>query len=98
MHHLSRQARDDLDRIWEYIVIAGNSEASADNQIDAIFDRFYLLSRHPKIGRARDDDLGPGTRSFPVDDYLIVYDLSGENVQILRVVHGRRNVAALFER
>jgi toxin ParE1/3/4 len=98
VHHLSRKARDDLDGIWEYIIRKSGSEASADQQIDAITGRFHLLARHPKIGRGRDEDLGPGTRSFPVDDYVIVYDVHGEDVRILRVAHGRRNIAALFGR
>ena len=98
MHQLSRQARDDLDGIWEYIVRESGSETIADRKIIAITDRFYLLSRHPKIGRTRDDELGQGTRSFPVDDYIIVYDLIGEDVRILRVAHGRRNLVALFGR
>ena len=98
MHHLSREARDDLDGIWEYLIKEGRGEAVADRQVDAITSRFHLIARHPKIGRARDDDLSPGTRSFPVDDYIIVYDINGRDVQILRVVHGRRNLAALFGR
>jgi len=96
VHYLSREARGDLDGIWEYLVRESGSEAIADRQIDAITNRFILLARHPKIGRARDDDLGQGTRSFPVDGYVIVYDLIGVDVQILRVAHGRRNLAALF--
>jgi hypothetical protein len=30
--------------------------------------------------------------------YIIVYDIDGEDVQILRGVHSRRNLAALFGR
>ena len=97
-HHLSKRAISDLDAIWIHLFTETQDEAVADRQIDAITGRFYLLANHPRIGRARDDDLGPGRRSFPVDDYVIVYRVVGADVQILRVAHGRRDLPALFGR
>ena len=50
------------------------------------------------MGRARDEDLRPGLRSFPVCEYVIIYRiLEDEDVSILRVLRGSRNTAALFE-
>jgi hypothetical protein len=46
--------------------------------------------------RVRDDDLRPGLRSCPVGDYVIIYRIDGEDVVILRVLRGSRNIAALF--
>jgi plasmid stabilization system protein ParE len=43
------------------------------------------------------EDWGAGTRSFPVCEYVIVYSVEGEDVLILRVVHGRRDFETLFE-
>jgi plasmid stabilization system protein ParE len=40
--------------------------------------------------------LRPGLRSFPVGDYIVIYRTNGEDVVILRVLHGSRNIAALF--
>jgi toxin ParE1/3/4 len=68
----------------------------ADRLIESITDRFFLLARHPNIGRARDEDLRPGLRSFPAGDYVIIYRIDGEGVVILRVLRGSRNIAALF--
>jgi toxin ParE1/3/4 len=42
------------------------------------------------------DDLRPGIRAFPVGDYLILYREAGADVAIVRVVHGSRDLAALF--
>jgi toxin ParE1/3/4 len=95
-HRLAPQARADLDDIWLYLARESGSETIADNQIDALTRRFYLLSEHPRVGRARDQDLGPGMRSFPCGNYVIIYDIDGEDVRMLRVVHGRRNIIALF--
>ncbi len=64
--------------------------------IDSITDRFFLLSSHPYLGRARDDDFGAGSRSFPVGEYVIVYCVEDDDALILRVAHGRRDIEALF--
>ncbi len=67
-HFLAPKARADLDGIWKYIVIASGNDALADGLVDEITARFYLIAEHPKVGRARDKDLGPGTRSFVAGD------------------------------
>jgi toxin ParE1/3/4 len=64
-HRLAPQARAELSNIWADIVKEGGNIAAADAVIDAITDRFYLLSQYPRMGRAR-DDLRPGLRSFSV--------------------------------
>ncbi len=95
-HRLAPRARADLDAIWDHLVRETRSEAVADEQIDSITERFHLLAGHPYVGRARDDDLGSGRRSFPVGQYVIVYRIVRGDVRILRVVHGRRDLGTLF--
>jgi toxin ParE1/3/4 len=64
---------------------------------EKITGHFWLLARHPYLGRARDHDLRPGLRSFPIDDYLIIYRIADDDaVLILHVVHGSRDIVALF--
>ncbi len=65
--------------------------------IDSITERFFLHASHPHLGRARDDDFGVGARRFPVAEYDIIYCLKNADVLILRVAHGRRDIAALFD-
>ena len=72
------------DGIWAYIVKEGGNVAAADSVIDAITERFYLFSQYPRMGRAR-DDLRSGLRSFAVGQYVIVYTVEDEDVQILHV-------------
>jgi plasmid stabilization system protein ParE len=40
--------------------------------------------------------LRPGLRTFPVGEYVILYRIEDEDVVILRVLRGSRNMAALF--
>ena len=49
----------------------------------------------PQIGRRR-DELYPGLRSVPLEDYLIFYRLVPEGIEVMRVVGGYRDLEALF--
>ena len=69
----------------------------ATRLIDSITARFSLLATFPYVGRARDEDFGAGSRSFAVGQYIIVYCVEGADVFVLRVVHGRRDLEALFD-
>jgi toxin ParE1/3/4 len=97
MGHLrTPQADSDLDEIWYYVARESGSTEIADRLVDAITDRFFLLAKHPNMGRARDEDLRPALRSFPAGKYVIIYRIEEEDVLILRVLHGSRNIGALF--
>lgn len=93
---LADSATRDLIEIWQYLYEESGSEAVADRQIDALSERFYLLACYPRLGRARDDELGRGRRAYPVGQYLIVYTVKGDSTQILRVAHGKRDVRVLM--
>jgi toxin ParE1/3/4 len=95
-HRRTPQADSDLDDIWYYVATKSGSLDVADRFIDSITDRFFLLASHPNLGRARDEDLRPGLRSFPVGKYVIIYRIQDEDVLILRVLRGSRNIEAMF--
>jgi len=95
-HRRTPQADSDLDDIWYYVATKSGSLDIADRLVDSITDRFFLIASHPNIGRARDEDLRPGLRSFPVGEYVIIYRVQEEDVLILRVLRGSRDIAALF--
>ena len=95
-HHVAPKASVDLDNIWYYVATDSASVGIADQLIDSITERFFLLAGHPYLGRPRDDDFGIGLRSFPVGEYVIVYLVADKDVLILRVVHGRRDMEDLF--
>jgi toxin ParE1/3/4 len=90
-HRLAPQARAELSSIWNYIVTESGNVAAADDVIDAIAGRFHLLSQYPRMGRAR-DDLRPGLRCLAVGQYVIVYTVEDQEVEILHVFHGRQDI------
>jgi toxin ParE1/3/4 len=95
-HRVAGDAEADLDEIWLYVATESGSMDVATRLIDLITGRFVFLSSFPYAGRARDDDFGIGSRSFSVGEHVIVYCVEGEDVLILRVVHGKRHLEDLF--
>lgn len=88
------KALSDLAQIWDYI--ADDGEERADAFIATIDAKFQTLSLHPAMGRRR-EELAPGLRSFPAGRYLIFYVALTNGVDIVRVLHGARDIATLFQ-
>jgi len=82
-------AERDLSEIWEYI--AEDNETAADKTLREIDAQCHVLGQYPKMGRDR-SDIVPGVRSFPVGSYLIFYRETGQGIEIIRVLHGARNL------
>lgn len=97
-HRVAPRAEADLDDIWLYVAKESGGIDIANRLIDAITDRFFTLARFPYIGRSREEDFGPGYRSLAVGEHVIVYCVVNDDALILRVVHGRRQLEALFGR
>jgi toxin ParE1/3/4 len=95
-HRLAPQAEGELDDIWYYTARESQSIEIADRMVDSLTDRFFLLATHPHAGRRRDEDLRPGLRSFPVGEYVIIYRVDDEDVLILHIIRGSRDIEALF--
>ena len=94
---LSLEAEAELDDIWLYIAREGGGIDIAARVVERITERFWLLAKYPYLGRARDEDLQPGLRTFTADDYLMIHRIAENDVVlILHVLHGSRNIAALF--
>ncbi len=52
------------------------------------------IGENPEIGRQR-EDVAAGLRIFPCRDYLVLYRIKPDFVEIIRVVHGSRDVESL---
>jgi plasmid stabilization system protein ParE len=69
---------------------------AAERFLDHLEDALHLIADHPKVGRER-IELG-GARGYSVAPHILVYRLDEERrlVDLIRVLDGRRDIAALF--
>jgi toxin ParE1/3/4 len=89
----SPQAEEDVLEIGAYI--ACDSIDAALRWIDTINEKLRLLSEFSGAGTER-PELGPGLRTFPVGNYLIVYRPTKDGIEFVRLLHGARNLRRLF--
>ena len=88
------RALTDLAEIWAYI--AEDSPERADAFADLLTTKFEALARRPGMGRLR-PELAEDIRSFTVGRYVIFYFAISRRVEIVRVLHGSRDIEAIFE-
>ena len=88
------RALDDLAEIWAYI--AENSPDRADGFVDLVNSKFQALSRRPGLGRRR-PELAPNIRSLTVGRYVMFYQLLFRGIEVVRVLHGSRDIESIFE-
>jgi toxin ParE1/3/4 len=82
-------AEEDLVEIWLHV--AKDDQRAADRLLDELERRTNLLSRHPGMGRER-PEIAAGLRYVPAGEYLILYRLTPGHIEIVRYVHGRRDL------
>jgi toxin ParE1/3/4 len=93
-YRLTPEARRDLDEITDFI--AADNPAAAERLIDRIEERCRALAEMPGMGRAR-EELAPNLRSSHVGKYIIFYRPVDEGIDVIRVLHGHRDIPKLFE-
>ncbi len=91
---LSPEAIEDLEKIWLYI--AQESPARADSFLDKIYALCAgNLAAFPEIGTGR-DYLDKEILAFPYKNYMIYYRYSASLIEIIRILHGSRDLPAIF--
>jgi toxin ParE1/3/4 len=91
----SPEARADVDEAARYI--AREDIDAALRWLDVLDEKLKLLSEFPGAGPAR-DELAPGLRSFPVGSYVIFYRSAKGGIDVVRILHGARNLRNVFAR
>ena len=92
---ISPRAISDLTEIWGYI--ADDSVAHADSFIDRLYETMQMLADQSGAGRRR-DELAPGLLSFPFGRHVIFYRVTRGALEVIRVLHGARDIQSIFER
>ena len=91
MRKLTRTAtaESDLEEILDYLNT--HSSAAAEKFARDFDARCQLLPTQPKTGRPR-DDLASGLRSVVVGRYVVFFLPTDEELVIVRILHGSRNI------
>ena len=92
----SPEAETDLLSIWHWGA-ARFSPVIADTHLRDIQRAAEQLTQFPHTGVAR-DEIVRGIRSIVVYPTVIFYRINESSIDIIRVIDGRRNIAALFPR
>lgn len=90
----STRARQDMLDLWDYI--AQDDLDAADQTRASIEDAIRNLVVLPGMGHRRDELASETLRVWPVGQYLIIYRPETKPLEIVRVVSGYRDLAALF--
>jgi plasmid stabilization system protein ParE len=93
------QAAEDLDDIWW--VIAEDNRDAADRVEMEILATCHRLAKHPRIGTKRQDITPLPVRFWTVTkfpNYVIVYRPETVPLQVVAVLHGKRDLKEVLER
>lgn len=85
----SRLSVLDYEDIWLYI--ARDNTPAADRLVESFEHHLEMLARMPSTGKL-EADLAPDLRSFPVGSYLLYYLPMEDGIQLVRVLHGARDI------
>ena len=89
----SKEAKQDLIGIKQYIKYNLQEPEIAKKLISKIRTEINKLKDNPEIYTIIDDDIIKKLeiRKLIVDNYIIFYRIKDNNIQIVRIMYGRRN-------
>ena len=92
---LTRPAELDLYQIKSYLIEKAGSKATR-SVFEDIRSGLILVGSEPGVGHVREDLTDQPLKFWHVYSYLIVYDPQTKPVQIIRILHGMRDVADIL--
>jgi len=91
----SLTARNDLKQIHDYI--AKDSRYYARNVIQEIVAKTETLTELPETGRTVPEIRDQNIRELIVYSYRLIYEISEFGVEILAIIHGRRDFKSAWD-
>jgi antitoxin ParD1/3/4/toxin ParE1/3/4 len=92
---LTPAARADLAEISDYI--SKDNPDAANRVLDELRAAMRNLAEMPEMGHSRRDLASEPLRFWPVYSYLIIYRPEARPLQVVRVLHGSRDVHRILE-
>lgn len=93
---LAPKAARDLAEIWSYLESQAG-ERVADRVKSSLREKMEFLADTPGAGHKRPDLTEENVRFFSVYSYLIVYLAGVSPLQVVSILHGRRNVTEILK-
>lgn len=87
------QARLDLKQVYRHIAEANATAASV--LVRLIDTKARLIAQSPHIGQGV-PELAVSLRRFPVGDYLIFYEATASGIEVVRILHGARDIETIL--
>ena len=89
----SKESKEDLIRIKQYIKYNLQEPETANKLISKIRKSVKTLKDNPKIYTIIDDDVirKLKIRKFIVDNYIVFYRIKNDSAEIVRIMYGRKN-------
>jgi plasmid stabilization system protein ParE len=95
--YLRDAANTDLLDIFDWIATLSQDVGLAQRFVERLRERCdELAALFGPPGRER-DELGPGLRSVAWKRYVIVFRYGPTQLEVVRILHGRRDIAAAFD-
>lgn len=92
---LTPVATRDLDAILEYLAERGGPRIALHMHAE-FADGFAKIASRPEFaGHLRTDLADESLRVLAISSYLVIYRLNTQPVEIVRVIHGARDLAQL---
>lgn len=88
-------ARRDLAGIFDYLETQADADV-ATLALERIYEAALRLEQYPESTPAR-PDISEDFRSLVVGRYLVLYRVRDDSVDVVRVVHGARDLGRLRE-
>lgn len=92
---LSDEAEEDLAEAADYLDQQTGNPSFGDRLLDELDHVMDLIAERPWMGRER-GELLPGLRGFPHGSFVIYWRVEENSVEIVRVLHQKRDVEKAF--
>ena len=93
---LAPEAALDLVQIWRYIKEQSTIEI-ADHVQSVILDKISFVAENLNVGHWRKNLTDEAVKFFAVYSYLIVYRPETKPLQVVSILHGRRDVEQILK-
>jgi toxin ParE1/3/4 len=69
---------------------SAETPATTLNRSERLYDLADELPAHPKLGRIVPELADPSVRECFLYSYRLIYELTGDTIHVLAVIHGKR--------